>query len=96
MDKGYKYLQQQFDLNTESSRVTEKVLNNKVKKVYSTSDIQRRYLSIVVSDEFVETTVKTIMETARTGNVGDGKIFVCPVEEAYRIRTGENGYEGIN
>jgi len=64
--------------------------------VYSTSDIQRRYLSIVVSDEFVETTVKTIMETARTGNVGDGKIFVCPVEEAYRIRTGENGYEGIN
>jgi nitrogen regulatory protein P-II 1 len=50
----------------------------------------------VVSDEFVETTVKTILESAKTGNVGDGKIFVCPVEEAYRIRTGENGYEGIN
>ena len=64
--------------------------------VYSTSDIQRRYLSIVVSDEFVETTVKTILEAAKTGNVGDGKIFICPVEEAYRIRTGENGYEGIN
>jgi len=64
--------------------------------VYSTSDIQRRYLSIVVSDDFVETTVKTIMETAKTGNVGDGKIFVSSIEEAYRIRTGESGYEGIN
>jgi nitrogen regulatory protein P-II 1 len=64
--------------------------------VYSTSDIQRRYLSIVVSDDFVETTVNTIMETAKTGNVGDGKIFVSSVEEAYRIRTGESGYEGIN
>lgn len=55
--------------------------------VYSTSDIQRRYLSIVVSDEFVETTVKTILEAAKTGNVGDGKIFICPVDWA----TAESG-----
>ena len=63
---------------------------------YSTSDIQRRYLSIVVSDEFVERTVATILDSAYTGNVGDGKIFVSEVLEAYRIRTKENGQAGIN
>ncbi|SHJ24510.1 P-II family nitrogen regulator [Pseudozobellia thermophila] len=63
---------------------------------YSTSDIQRRYLSIVVSDEFVEKTVNTILETAYTGNVGDGKIFVSEIVEAYRIRTKESGQAGIN
>ncbi|AVR45693.1 transcriptional regulator [Christiangramia fulva] len=63
---------------------------------YSTSDIQRRYLSIVVSDEFVEKTVKVILETAKTGTVGDGKIFVTPVDEAYRIRTGEKGTDSLN
>ncbi len=63
---------------------------------YSTSDIQRRYLSIVVSDEFLERTVETILETAYTGNVGDGKIFVSEVLHAYRIRTKENGHAGIN
>lgn len=63
---------------------------------YSTSDIQRRYLSIVVSDEFLERTVETILESAFTGNVGDGKIFVSEVIQAYRIRTKENGHAGIN
>ena len=63
---------------------------------YSTSDIQRRYLSIVVSDEFMERTVETILESAYTGNVGDGKVFVSEVIEAYRIRTKENGHAGIN
>ena len=58
---------------------------------YSSSDIQRRYLSIVVNDDFVEKTVHAILEAAKTGEVGDGKIFVTPVEEAYRIRTGESG-----
>ena len=58
---------------------------------YSSSDIQRRYLSIVVNDDFVEKTVQAILVAAKTGEVGDGKIFVSPVEEAYRIRTGENG-----
>jgi nitrogen regulatory protein P-II 1 len=44
---------------------------------------------IGVSDHFVEATVKAIMGSARTGDVGDGKIFVLPVEKVYRIRTGE-------
>lgn len=63
---------------------------------YSTTDIQRRYLEIVVSDEFLERTVNAVLESAYTGNVGDGKIFVSEVMEAYRIRTKENGQAGIN
>lgn len=63
---------------------------------YSTSDIQRRYLVIVVSDSFLERTVNTLLDAAATGNVGDGKIFVSDVIEAYRIRTKESGSAGIN
>ncbi|WP_297692678.1 P-II family nitrogen regulator [uncultured Eudoraea sp.] len=63
---------------------------------YSTTDIQRRYLEIVISDEFLERTVNTVLEAAYTGNVGDGKIFVSDVLQAYRIRTKENGQAGIN
>ncbi|WP_111308976.1 P-II family nitrogen regulator [Confluentibacter sediminis] len=58
---------------------------------YSTSDIQRRHLSIVVNDDFAEATVKAIINSAGTGEVGDGKIFVSQVDETYRIRTGEKG-----
>lgn len=46
-------------------------------------------LEIGVSDHFVEPTVRAILAGARTGEVGDGKIFVLPVEKVYRIRTGE-------
>ena len=46
-------------------------------------------LDIGVSDHFVEPTVKAVLAAARTGEVGDGKIFVLPVEKIYRIRTGE-------
>jgi len=58
---------------------------------YSTSDIQRRYLSIVVNDDFEEVTIKAILSAGSTGDVGDGKIFVSQVDEVYRIRTGEKG-----
>jgi|TARA_B110000977_G_scaffold165539_1_gene212781 nitrogen regulatory protein P-II 1 len=63
---------------------------------YSTSDIQRRHLSIVVNDDFEEITIKTILEAASTGEVGDGKIFVSDIKEAYRIRTGEKGGATLN
>ena len=63
---------------------------------YSTSDIQRRWLSIVVNDDFEEITIKTIIEAAATGDVGDGKIFVSDIKEAYRIRTGEKGGDTLN
>ena len=58
---------------------------------YSTSDIQRRHISIVVNDDFEAVTIKTILESASTGEVGDGKIFVSDINECYRIRTGEKG-----
>ena len=64
--------------------------------IYSTTDIQRRYLSIVVSEPFVERTINAIIESAYTGDVGDGKIFILPVEEAYRIRTKETGKTSLN
>ena len=63
---------------------------------YSTSDIQRRHLSIVVNDDFEEVTIKAILKSAATGSVGDGKIFVSHIEECYRIRTGEKGGETLN
>ena len=47
--------------------------------------------SCISSDEFVQTTVDVILKSAATEKVGDGKIFITPVEEAYRIRTGEKG-----
>src|SRR5690606_20470712 len=58
---------------------------------YSTSSIQRRYLSIVVNDDFEQATIQAILKSAQTGDVGDGKIFVSHIEDSYRIRTGENG-----
>ncbi|MDA8850126.1 P-II family nitrogen regulator [Flavobacteriaceae bacterium] len=58
---------------------------------YSTSDIQRRYLSIVVNDDYEEVTINAILTAGSTGDVGDGKIFVSQVDEVYRIRTGEKG-----
>lgn len=63
---------------------------------YSTSDIQRRYLSIVINDDFLDVTIKAILEAGATGEVGDGKIFVSDINEAYRIRTGEKGGETLN
>ena len=62
---------------------------------YSTSNIQRRYLSIVVTDSFVEKTIEALLKAAYTGEVGDGKIFVSTIEEAYRIRTKEKGAESL-
>jgi nitrogen regulatory protein P-II 1 len=46
-------------------------------------------MEIAVSDEFVEATIEALCEGARTGEVGDGKIFVVPLEQAVRIRTGD-------
>ena len=63
---------------------------------YSTSEIQRRFLSIVVNDEFVDRTVKAIIKSGATDKVGDGKIFILSVNEAYRIRTGEKGGQSLN
>jgi nitrogen regulatory protein P-II 1 len=52
-------------------------------------------LEIGVSDHFVDLTVSAIADAARTGEVGDGKIFVLPVERVVRIRTGEQDQEAV-
>jgi nitrogen regulatory protein PII len=52
-------------------------------------------IECVVEDKDVKTIVDTILKHARTGSIGDGKVFVMPVEEAYRIRTGESGEETL-
>ena len=52
-------------------------------------------LETVVSDEEVENVVNAIRESANTGKIGDGKIFVLPIEQAIRIRTGESGNEAL-
>jgi nitrogen regulatory protein P-II 1 len=52
-------------------------------------------IEVVVKDEDVEKVIETIMKTAQTGRVGDGKIFVIPIEEVVRIRTGERGEQAI-
>jgi nitrogen regulatory protein P-II 1 len=52
-------------------------------------------LEVLVEDDKVATTVETIVGAARTGRIGDGKIFVLPVEDIVRIRTGEHGPDAI-
>ncbi|RUM46374.1 MAG: P-II family nitrogen regulator [Hydrogenothermus sp.] len=52
-------------------------------------------IEVVVDDEIVEKVVEVISNAARTGRIGDGKIFIIPVEDAIRIRTGERGTEAI-
>ena len=52
-------------------------------------------LEIAVSDELVDKTIDTILKTASTGKIGDGKIFVLELQEAIRVRTGEKGKEAL-
>jgi nitrogen regulatory protein P-II 1 len=52
-------------------------------------------LECVVASRDVDTVVATILKYARSGSIGDGKVFVLPVEEAYRIRTGESGEDTL-
>ncbi len=52
-------------------------------------------IEVVVPDERVEEVVSVILESARTGEIGDGKIFIAPVEEVVRIRTGERGESAL-
>ena len=52
-------------------------------------------IECVVATDDVETVVEAILKHARTGSVGDGKLFVLPVEQAFRIRTGESGEETL-
>ena len=59
--------------------------------IYDTSSIERILVSIVVRDKNLEKTIQAIQQSAYTGEIGDGRIFVIPVEDAIRIRTHEWG-----
>ncbi|MBD2104762.1 P-II family nitrogen regulator [Leptolyngbya sp. FACHB-261] len=62
---------------------------------YTVEFLQKLKVEIVVNDDQVEMVVEKIIAAARTGEIGDGKIFVSPVDETIRIRTGERNLEAI-
>ncbi len=62
---------------------------------YVVDFIPKIRLDIIVEDDMVDQVINTIIDKARTGKIGDGKIFVLPVERVVRVRTGETGSEAI-
>ncbi len=62
---------------------------------YTVEFLQKLKLEIVVEDTQVDMVVAKIVEAARTGEIGDGKIFISPVDEIVRIRTGEKNLEAV-
>ena len=62
---------------------------------YTIDFLPKVKLELVVADSVVSKVVETIIAAAKTGSIGDGKVFVVPVEEAVRIRTGERGEDAI-
>lgn len=64
-------------------------------KEYSITLLPKVKIEIVVNDDVVNEVVNIILDTAQTGEIGDGKIFVLPVDEVYRIRTHESGKKAL-
>jgi nitrogen regulatory protein PII len=62
---------------------------------YSVDFLPKVKIQILVPDDKAATVVQAITDSARTGKIGDGKIFVTPIEEVIRIRTGEKGEDAI-
>ncbi len=62
---------------------------------YSVDFLPKIKLEVAVSDDLVETAIEAIEKSARTGKIGDGKIFVTPIEHVVRIRTGETGASAL-
>jgi nitrogen regulatory protein PII len=60
-------------------------------KEYDVTLLPKMEVEVIVPDEAVELTIEAIVSAARTGEIGDGRVFVTPVESVYRIRTGEAG-----
>jgi nitrogen regulatory protein P-II 1 len=58
-------------------------------KEYSVTLLPKMKIELVLPDELVEETIRTIIQAARTGEIGDGRVFVLPVEQGYNIRTGD-------
>ena len=62
---------------------------------YTVDFLPKVKLELVVADAVVDAAIKAIVESAKTGKIGDGKVFVLPVENAVRIRTGETGDQAV-
>ena len=62
---------------------------------YTVDMLPKVKVEVVIADEQVDTVVKIICDAAQTGNIGDGKLFVVPVSDAVRVRTGERGDEAV-
>lgn len=62
---------------------------------YKIDFIPKSKIELIVSEDLVNQVIETIERAAKTGKIGDGKIFLCPVEEVIRIRTGERGRDAI-
>lgn len=62
---------------------------------YRVDMLAKTKIELVVDDSDVEKVIKIICESGRTGNIGDGKIFILPIEEIIRLRTGERGKEAL-
>ncbi|MGW8367396.1 MAG: P-II family nitrogen regulator [Gammaproteobacteria bacterium] len=62
---------------------------------YVVDFLPKMKIELAIEDDLLEQVVETIVATARTGKIGDGKIFVSPLEQAIRIRTGETGGEAV-
>ena len=62
---------------------------------YAVSFLPKVKIEVVIDDGLVERAVETLQKAARTDKIGDGKIFVFPIEQAVRIRTGESGTEAL-
>ena len=58
-------------------------------KEYNVSLLPKMQIEVVVVDTVVDDAIKAVVQSARTGEIGDGRVFVLPVEQTYRIRTGE-------
>jgi len=58
-------------------------------KEYNVSLLPKMKVELVLPDDMVDDAIRTIIETTRTGEIGDGRVFVLPVEQGYNIRTGE-------
>ena len=56
---------------------------------YNVSLLPKMEIDVVVSDEIADQAVKVVIQAARTGEIGDGRVFILPVDQSYRIRTGE-------
>ena len=74
-------------------KTTEKRLYRGVQ--YDTSTIERMMITFICREKYLDPAIKALLESAKTGEVGDGKIFISEISDGYRIRTGDKGDKSV-